>query len=59
MIGFTPANLVHDGKYHKLKVEIVQPDGSPLIVTDSKGKNQKPEVYAREGYTAPEERGRK
>lgn len=52
-IGFSPQNLVQDGKYHKLKVEIVQPDGDPLIVTNPKGKQQKPIVYAREGYTAP------
>lgn len=55
-IGFSPANLAHDGKYHKLKVEIVRPDGSPLIVTNPKGKKQKLEVYAREGYTAPKGR---
>jgi VWFA-related protein len=52
-LGFSPANLKHDGKYHKLKVEIVRPDGSPLIVTNPKGKKQKPEVFTREGYTAP------
>ncbi len=52
-IGFSPGNLAHDGKYHKLKVEIVRPDGSPLIVTNPKGIRQKPIVYAREGYTAP------
>ncbi len=52
-LGFSPANLVHDGKYHKLKVEIIRPDGSPLIVTNPKGKQQKPVVYTREGYTAP------
>jgi len=52
-IAFSPENLVQDGKYHKLMVEIVQPDGSPLIVTNPKGKRQKPIVYAREGYTAP------
>lgn len=52
-VGFSPANLAHDGKYHKLKVEIVRPDGKPMIVTTPKGKKQKPLVYAREGYTAP------
>jgi hypothetical protein len=52
-IGFSPENLAPDGKYHKLKVEIVQPDGSPLFVTNPKGKRQKPIVYAREGYIAP------
>lgn len=55
-IGFSPANLVHDGKYHNLKVEIVRPDGSSLIVTSPKGKQQKPRVYTREGYTAPKQR---
>lgn len=51
-IGFSPANLALDGKYHKLKVEVVTPDGKPLVVTNPKGKRQKPRVYAREGYTA-------
>lgn len=58
-IGFSPANLVHDGKYHKLKVEIVRADGSPLVVTNPKGKKQKPVVYTREGYTAPIKRAAK
>jgi VWFA-related protein len=58
-IGYSPANLAHDGKYHKLKVEIVRPDGSPLVVANPKGKQQKPEVYTREGYTAPGGRARK
>ncbi len=53
-IGYSPANLATDGKYHSLKVEIVRPDGSPLIVTNPKGKRRKPVVYTREGYTAPE-----
>jgi len=55
-IGFSPTHLVHDGKYHKLTVEIVRPDGSPLIVTDPKGKRRKLIVYAREGYMAPSKR---
>jgi len=58
-LGFSPANLAYDGKYHKLKVEIVRPDGNPLIVTNPKGKQQKPEVYTREGYTAPKPRATK
>ena len=52
-IGFSPKNLAHDGKYHRLQVEIVERDGSPLIVTNPKGKRQKPVVYARDGYIAP------
>jgi VWFA-related protein len=42
-----------DGKYHKIKVELVQADGSPLIMKDQKGKKMKFEVFARQGYTAP------
>lgn len=52
-IAFSPANLKPDGSYHKLKVEIVQQDGTALLVTSPKGKRHKPLVYAREGYTAP------
>jgi VWFA-related protein len=55
-IGFSPANVAQDGKYHKLKVEVVMPDGKPLVVTNPKGKRHKPRVYAREGYTATEGR---
>jgi VWFA-related protein len=53
-IGFS-SNLAKDGKYHKLKVEIVTSDGKPMVVTNPKGKRQKPKVYAREGYTAPKD----
>jgi VWFA-related protein len=51
-IGFSPATLAQDGKYHRLKVEIVAADGKPLMVTNPKGKRQKSRVYAREGYIA-------
>jgi len=51
-ISYTPTTGANDGKFHKVKVELVQPDGSPLAVTDQKGKKQKVVVYAREGYTA-------
>jgi len=52
-LTYTPTNHSTDGKYRKIKVELVAPDGSPLIVTDQKGKKQKIVVYAREGYNAP------
>jgi VWFA-related protein len=52
-ITYTPTNHSADGKYRKVKVELTAPDGSPLVVTDQKGKKQKWVVYAREGYTAP------
>jgi VWFA-related protein len=52
-ITYSPTNHSPDGKYRKIKVELVAPDGGPLTVLDQKGKKQKWVVYAREGYTAP------
>ena len=51
-LSYTPTTGANDGKFHKVKIELVQPDGSPLDVKDQKGKKQKVVVYAREGYTA-------
>jgi VWFA-related protein len=50
---YTPTNTAADGKYRKIKVELVDRDGKPLVVTDDKGKKIKANVYAREGYQAP------
>jgi VWFA-related protein len=52
-ISYTPGNGAKDGRFHKVKVELVAPDGGPLSVVDQKGKKQKYVVYAREGYQAP------
>jgi VWFA-related protein len=52
-ISYTPGNGAKDGRFHKVKVELVAPDGGPLTVVDQKGKKQKYVVYAREGYQAP------
>ncbi len=52
-LAYTPANRARDGKFHKIKIELVQPDGTPLVVQDQKGKKLKYVVYAREGYIAP------
>jgi VWFA-related protein len=51
-LSYTPTNW-NDGKYHKIRVELVAPDGGPLTVLDQKGKKQKYVVYAREGYQSP------
>ncbi len=52
-ISFSPTKESRDGRYHKLKVEVVGTDGLPLKVRDEKGKYHKVTVYAREGYIAP------
>lgn len=51
-LSYTPTNGAKDGKFHKVKIELVNSDGSPLIITNQKGKKQKLVVYAREGYDA-------
>ena len=50
-VGFSPSTP-QDGKYHKLKVEVVDEQGNPLQVLDKKGKMKKVVVYARQGYKA-------
>ena len=49
-LSFRPAADRHDGKFHRLKIEIVGSDGEPLKVTDEKGRKRKVEVNSREGY---------
>jgi len=51
-LAYHPTNSKLDGTYRKLKVQVVAPDGGPLKVKDQKGKEQKIEVVARDGYTA-------
>jgi len=51
-ITYRPTNDKLDGTYRKLKVQVVAPDGGPLKVRDQKGKDQKIDVVARDGYTA-------
>ncbi len=52
-MAYTPTNRALDGKYRKIKVQLVAPDGGPLTVLDQKGKKVKFQIYARAGYTAP------
>jgi VWFA-related protein len=52
-MAYSPSNNALDGKYRKIKVELVAPDGGPLTVNDQRGKKVKFQVYARQGYTAP------
>jgi VWFA-related protein len=51
-LSYHPTNSKLDGTYRKLKVQVVAPDGGPLKVKDQKGKEQKIDVVARDGYTA-------
>jgi VWFA-related protein len=52
-LGFAPTSP-NDGKFHKLKIEILDDQGNPMLVpTGKKGKMKKVTVYARNGYTSP------
>jgi len=54
-IAYSPSNLAKDGKYRKIKVELVNPEtGDPLKVSVN-NKPIKYTVIAKNGYTAPRE----
>lgn len=55
VISYKPTNSKQDGTFRKLKVELQAPDGGPLTFKDQKGKQIKPVVIARDGYTAKHE----
>src|SRR5258708_6594677 len=40
-MAYSPSNGTLDGKYRKIKVELVAPDGGPLTVLDQQGKKVK------------------
>ena len=52
-LGFVPTNPAKDGKFHKLKVDLVDDQGNPLRIVNQKGKVVKYRVVARDGYYAP------
>jgi hypothetical protein len=55
MFSYSPTNTARDGKFRKIKVDLVSPTGDPLRITDEKGKPMKYAVIAKTGYTAPRE----
>ena len=52
-LGFVPTNPSRDGRFHKLKVDLVDERGDSLRIVDQKGKQVKYRVVARQGYFAP------
>lgn len=53
-LAFQPKPFKKDGKFHKIEVKLVAPDGKPLKVVNQDQKEIKVEVHARKGYYAPE-----
>jgi hypothetical protein len=55
-LTYSPTNRARDGKFRKIKVELVNPENNePLRVVDEKGKPIKYQIVAKSGYTAPRE----
>jgi VWFA-related protein len=56
VLTYTPSNTARDGKFRKIKVELVNPENNqPLRINDEKSKPVKYEVLAKPGYTAPKQ----
>ncbi len=54
-IAYHPTNAARDGKYRKIKVELVDPStNEPLAIVEN-GKRIKYQIIAKAGYTAPRE----
>jgi Ca-activated chloride channel homolog len=55
-LAYQPSNQAKDGKFRKLKVELIDPETNELLsLKDEKGKPIKYQVIAKQGYTAPRE----
>ena len=55
-LTYQPPNTARDGKFRKIKVELVDPEtNEPLRVVDEKSKPMKYQFIAKQGYTAPRE----
>jgi Ca-activated chloride channel family protein len=54
VLTYTPSNTARDGKFRKIKVDLVNPENNqPLRINDEKNKPVKFEILAKPGYTAP------
>ena len=54
-IAYTPSNRNFDGRYRKVRVDILDQNGQPMKVFDDNGKKREFAVYVREGYLATKE----
>jgi VWFA-related protein len=55
VLTYQPSNQTKDGKFRKVKVELVNEDNQPLKVLDEKGKPLKLQIMTKAGYKAPRE----
>ncbi len=54
-IVYRPTNAKQDGTFRKIKVEVVDEEGKPLLIQDQKKKPMKYSVITRDGYRAKQE----
>lgn len=54
-LTYQPSNQTKDGKYRRLKVELVNSENQPLRVVDEKNKPIKVQIITKAGYKAPRE----
>jgi Ca-activated chloride channel family protein len=54
-LTYQPTNQTKDGKFRRLKVELVNSDNQPLKVVDEKNKPIKVQIVTKAGYKAPRE----
>jgi Ca-activated chloride channel family protein len=54
-LTYQPSNQVKDGKFRRLKVELVNSENQPLKVVDEKNKPIKVQIVTKAGYKAPRE----
>jgi VWFA-related protein len=54
-LAYHPTNQARDGKYRKIKVELVNPENGESLKVTENGKPIKYSIIAKTGYTAPRE----
>jgi VWFA-related protein len=54
-LTYQPSNQTKDGKFRRLKVELVNSENQPLRVVDEKNKPIKVQIVTKAGYKAPRE----
>jgi len=54
-LTYQPSNQTKDGKFRRLKVELVNSENQPLKVVDEKNKPIKVQIVTKAGYKAPRE----
>ena len=55
-LAYHPTNLARDGKFRRIKVELVNPSTNEVLsMKNEKGKTVKYQIIAKAGYKAPRE----